>query len=150
LDVSSFTLSGDFWAYENSNLTSITFSGSGNSSDDFLVYSCDLASLDVSSFTLSDVLQAYSNSSLNSITWGSITTGISDIQLQGCDLPESEVDEFYALLESFFSSNTPIKDLSANTSDGTNEAPSASGDADITATEGYFTTEGYTFSAVTA
>jgi hypothetical protein len=151
LDVSSFTFSSLFIAFSNPNLTSITFSSSGNISINFQVQLCNLSTLDVSGFTISGRFLAYSNSNLSSIIWSAspITTGLSELRADDCDLPQAEVDEIFAFIEDFFAVNTPIKDLLTETDGGTNAAPSATGDSDITATEGYFTTAGYTFTANT-
>jgi hypothetical protein len=136
----------------NSNLNSVTFSASGNTSNDFRIYDCNLSTLDVSSFTFSGVFEVMRNSNLNSVTWGGFTTGLETEDISICELTQSEIDEVFTILDAFFTdggANDPIKDLTVNVSGGTNSAPSATGTAAISSLQTKFTNNGFTFTATT-
>lgn len=151
LDFSWHNINGTFYAHLNTSLTSITFSGSGNTSNSFLVHSCNLSSLDVGGFTFSGIFYAYSNSSLTSITLGInyVTTGISQILINICNLSIPSVDDIFSKLNTYFSSNTPIKDLTVNTSGGTNGIPTGgASNTDILNLASIFTGAGYLFTAI--
>ena len=65
----------------------------------------------------------HGNINLASIVQPSITTGVPVYDVAGCALPQAEVDEIFSFLNTFFSSNTPIKNLTVRTNGGTNASP---------------------------
>jgi len=107
LDFSWATLSNLFYAYDNTGLTGITFSASGNTSSYFILRNNGMSSidftgfssiaglelqnnnftsLDFSSTTLSGSFFVYSNTSLTSITFSGSGNTSSNVRAYSCNL----------------------------------------------------------------
>ena len=124
LDLSGWTLSGTVRLQSNLNLTGITFSLSGNTAVSFNAASCNLTgTLDLSSWTFGGDFGVGINDLLTAITLPSITTGLFLFSARGCALALATVDGIYSMLNTYFSTNTPIKDLDVETQDGTIASP---------------------------
>lgn len=122
LDVSNITFTSEFRTHANSNLSAITFSTNSNNAGIFSVDRCNLNTLDLSNWTVSSRLVLHTNS-LTSLILPNITVGLSEYLVYENSLPLSAIDLIFSSLNTYFSTNTPIKDLTVNTSGGTNASP---------------------------
>lgn len=156
IDVSSFTFAGgNTYFYNNSSLSSITFAASGNASAEFRIDNCNFTTIDVSSFEFRRNIFMFNNSSLSSITWNGtnpITTGLASVRLEGCALSIAEVDEVFSIQDGFFTTggaNDPIKNLTTDTSGGTNGIPTGGvSNVNIASLVSKYTTEGFLYTAI--
>lgn len=126
-DLSGWTFNQQLQLDLNPNLTDVTFNASGNVFTILSIPACNLTgTIDLSSWTAQVVNASISigtNPNLTAIVQPTMNLGLSGYAVAGCALPVAQVDNIFSILNTFFSANAPIKNLSVNTSGGTNASP---------------------------
>lgn len=149
LNFTNVVFSSEVNANSCPNLQTLTFGSSSSTLDNLQLNDCDVSALDLSSITLTDVFSANTNPNLAAIIHGSITTGLATFNVIACALPGTQVDLIFTTQDTFFSSNTPIKNLGTRTDGGTSDAPTAAGVAAIANLVSLYNTAGFTFTGLT-
>jgi hypothetical protein len=88
-------------------------------------------------------------SSLSVINWFNFASEVGSLGVQNTALQQTYVDELFDKLEDYYATNPPTKALTVDTSGGTADAPSTTGQAEITLLEGYFTGAGQILTVTT-
>jgi hypothetical protein len=150
LDFSWATLTDTLSIQISSGVTSVLFRNVTQTVKNVYLIALGITAVDFSDFSQSaGDARKYAlggNGSLASIEQPTFSTGLYDYDVNGGALPVSEVDEIFSSLNTFFSSNTPTRDLDVDTSGGTNGSPtSGSSNTDIANLVTLFNNAGHTF-----
>lgn len=123
LDLKNTSISVLFQLGFNYNLSTF-YKGNGTISViNFEIMQNNLTALDLTGVTISSLLYCYNNVNLSSISPPNYTSDFGDLRSYNTALSQASVDGIYSSLNTFFSSNTPIKNLSVRTDLGTNAIP---------------------------
>jgi hypothetical protein len=150
IDLRNIKMGSAVWLQGNLLITNILFNDTpGQSCINMYFYlNYGLLSLDLSNMICTGTLSSYSCYKLTSLIFPTVTVELSLVRFDDCALPISDIDAVFAYLNTFFSSNTPIKDLTVNFSGGTNGVPTDGAlNTDIVNIKSIFTAAGFVFTA---
>jgi hypothetical protein len=130
LDISTIDLTtlsnlgGQIWGYYNANLTEILNPDSSQVITQYYVSNCNLPSIDFTPLiNLGGRIDVDANTNLETILLPTLTQPITYFNARNCAIDISTVDDIFAKLDTYYSSNTPISNITVYADQGTNSPP---------------------------